>query len=288
MSAEAFREALVVPHDRIIVAYDGMEWEDEAIYDEHGDITGLAEGIMTTAEEVGPHTGMGKTNSAHVKLGASHAIDTLAELGQFTMLDSKFHDIPRTVGLSVKAAAAASASLVTVHASGGLEMLQYAVKGAEAGRAEIKDVFRRQSLDRIGGVLGITVLTSLEDEAISIFGIDPNDEEGIQKKVLEFAGYALEAGLTGIVCAPLEARAVRANSNFDGLLVVTPGITPAYAKKEGDQKRTTTAREAINEGADLIVVGSAINKAEDYDMTKAEAAQEVAAEIAEGLSGRSE
>lgn len=269
MSAEAFRAELLVPGDRIITAYDGMDWS----------------AIVDTAREVGPFTGHGKTNSAQVRPGADFAVNALADAGQLAMLDFKFHDIPRTVEFSVREATMAGGSLITVHASGGQAMLEAAVKGAEAGREAITDPFKKRSLPVIGGVLGITVLTSLNgQDCESIFGIPTDDEEGIQKKVIQFAHMALDAGLTGIVCSPLEARAVRNNSNFDSLLVVTPGITPKFAIKEGDQSRSTTAKQAIGEGADLVVVGSAINKAADYGMTKAEASQAIGEEVKEGLA----
>ena len=268
MSLE-FRNSLVLPTDRTIVAYDGMNWSQ----------------ILETAEEVGPLTGLGKTNSAHVRLGADYAVDQLAATGQFTMLDFKFHDIPKTVELSVKEATLAGGSLITVHASGGAAMLAAAVKGAQEGRKEMRDVFKRQSVERLGLILGITVLTSLDaDDCESIFGIPRDDSDGIKKKVIEFAHIALDAGVDGIVCSPLEAKAVRANSNFDDLLVVTPGITPAFATTAEDQARTTTAADAMRDGADLVVVGRGINKAKDYGLSKAEAAQAVGDEIKEGLA----
>ncbi|MCA9337415.1 orotidine-5'-phosphate decarboxylase [Candidatus Saccharibacteria bacterium] len=271
MTGSEFREQLTEASDRIIVAYDGMEWDQ----------------IMATAEEVGPYTGLGKTNSAHVRPGADFAVDQLGSTGQFTMLDSKFHDIPRTVELSVREATLAGASLVTVHAGGGQAMLEAAVKGAEEGRNDQRDAFKRQASGRLGGVLGITVLTSLDaEDCFSIFGIPKEDEDGIKKKVVEFTHMALDAGLTGIVCSPLETEAIRANSNFDSLLVVNPGITPDHAKKEGDQKRTTNATQAIEAGADFVVVGGGINKAADYGITKAEAAQKISAEVEKGLTNR--
>jgi orotidine-5'-phosphate decarboxylase len=201
------------------------------------------------------------------------------------MLDYKFYDIPQTVELSVKEATMAGGSLITVHASGGQKMLEAAVKGAEEERKEIVNPFMRRSLPLIGDVLGITVLTSLDaTDCESIFGIPQSDEQGIQKKVIQFAHMALDAGLTGIVCSPLEARAIHENSNFDSLLVVTPGITPEFATKAEDQARTNTARRAMNDGVDLVVVGRGINKAADYNLTKAQAAQAIAEEIKEGLA----
>lgn len=268
MSANTFREGLNTPGSHIITAYDGMGWE----------------GIIQTAQDVGSHTGLGKTNSAQVRPGADYVVDTLAEQGQLAMLDFKFHDIPQTVELSVREATMAGGSLITVHAGGGVKMLEAAARGAEQGRNDIKDPFKKALANQLGGVLGITVLTSLDaTDCESIFGIPKDEEDGIKKKVIQFAHFALDAGLDGIVCSPLEARAVRDNSNFDGLLVVTPGITPEFATKAEDQARTTTARDAMNFGADLVVVGRAINKSSDYGMTKAEAAQAIGEEIKTGL-----
>ncbi len=266
MSAEILRQQIKDPSDRIIVAYDGLGWPE----------------IIETANEVGQFTGYGKTNSAHVRSGADHAVSKLTEAGMLTMLDSKFHDIPQTVGLSVREATLSGASLITVHASGGLAMLKAAKEGRVKGLEDQKDVFKRALSDNLGHILGITVLTSLDsNDCYSIFGIDPTDEDGIKKKVVQFANMALEAGITGVVCSPLEARAIRANANLDPLLVVTPGITPSYAVTAGDQKRTSSPVDAINEGVDLIVVGRGIIKARDYGLNRVQAAQEIALEIAE-------
>lgn len=268
MSANDFRERLVVPGDRVISALDNMSWEQ----------------AISQVEEIGSHIGMAKSNSLHQRKGANFAVSTFAENGLLTMLDSKYHDIPETVEGHLREATLTGASLITVHAAGGAKMLEAAVAGREKGREITNNVFRQAAIDRIGNVLGITVLTSLdEDDCESIFGIPVEDKDGIKKKVVQFANMALDAGLDGIVCSSLELEAIRSNSNFDSLLTVVPGITPVFAKKAGDQKRTTNAREAINAGADMVVIGRAINKASDYGMTKAEAAQAVAEEIKEGL-----
>lgn len=268
MSVNVYREQLVEPGDRVIAALDNMGW-DEAI---------------TQVTEIGAYIGMGKTNSLHQRLGSDHAVGTLAENGLYTMLDGKFHDIPETVEGHVREVTLSGASLITVHASGSVKMLEAAIRGRDKGRELTRNVFKQAAASKIGGVLGITVLTSLDgDDCESIFGIPKNDEDGIKKKVIQFAHMALDAGLDGIVCSSLELEAIRSNSNFDSLLTVVPGITPDFAKKADDQKRTTNAREAINSGADLIVVGRAINKAGDYGMTKATAAQAVAEEVKQGL-----
>lgn len=259
--ANIYREQLQVPGDRVISALDNMSWEE----------------ATAQAQEIGQYIGIAKTNSLHQRLGTDHAVATLADNGLYTFIDGKYHDIPETVEGHVREATQSGATLITVHASGGVKMLEAAVKGRDAGRDLIVNPFKRAAMDRIGGVLGITVLTSLKDECVSIYG----DEA--EKKVVEFAHYALEAGLDGIVCSVKELRAIRANSNFDNLLAVVPGITPKHAKKAEDQQRTGTPAEAIELGADLIVIGRGINKAADYGMSKAEAAQAVAAEVEEAL-----
>ncbi len=270
MSAEIFRRELSKPSDRIIVAYDDMEWPS----------------IVATAEEIGLYTGLGKTNSAHVRVGSDLAVYRLARAGQMTMLDSKFHDTPPTVSRSVREATLSWSSLITVHASGGPKMLEAAVQGAHEGRNQLNDRFGKWPKELFGHVLGITVLTSLDAvDCESIYGIPKEDKDGIKKKVIDFAHMAADAGLIGIVCSPLEARAVRANSKFDSLLVVTPGLTPEFALQADDQKRSTSVKQAANDGVDMFVVGRAINQAGLYNMSRIEAVKAVAEEIKEGMEG---
>jgi orotidine-5'-phosphate decarboxylase len=263
MSAEAFRGTIEQPSDRVIVALDNMDW----------DVAGAVMG------EVGPHVGMAKANSIAQKYGWEHAVDTIANLGAFTMADTKFHDIPKTVELQVQEVTEVGASLITVHASGGEEMLQAAVAGSQEGKTYIESglanklKFGPKNFPRLGGVLGITVLTSLDNEDCqSIYGSDS------QTKVLEFAKMAEAAGVDGIVCSGEELKAVRSDESLDGLLTVVPGITPEWAKKAGDQKRIVTPSEAVQSGADYIVVGRAITRPPE-DISRVEAAQRIAEEL---------
>ncbi len=273
MAENLYRNQLLIPGDRVISAFDNMSW---------------GEAVMQ-AEEIGPHIGFVKSNSLHQREGTDDAVDTFAALGLLTFIDGKYHDIPETVRNHLREVTQSGAALITVHAYGGAEMLEAAVQGADEGREQIRDVFKRASVEKIGGVLGITVLTSLDsDDCVSIFGTDKEDVDGKKKKVIQFANMALEAGLDGIVCSADEVDAVRANSNFDGLLTVVPGITPPFAKKASDQKATGTPTDAINRGADLIVVGRGISQAQNYGLTKAEAAAAIADEIGQALRGGNE
>ena len=273
MQENIYRAQLEVPGDRVISAFDNMTWHAAA----------------AQAEEIGPHIGYAKTNALHQRKGTDHAVQTVADYGLLDFVDGKYHDIPETVESHLREVTQSGAALVTVHAAGNVPMLKAAVKGRNEGQDLVKNPFMRSSINRIGGILGITVLTSLDfDDCVSIFGIDEEDKDAKKKKVIQFANMALEAELDGIVCSAVEVDAIRANSNFDTLLTVVPGITPPFAKKAEDQKATGTPTDAINRGADLIVVGRGINKASDYGMTKAEAAKAIADEIGSALKGGNE
>lgn len=152
-------------------------------------------------------------------------------------------------------------------------MLEYAVKARNM-------VFNNQPKaawnDQLGGILGITVLTSIDDDCVSIYGDEP------EVKVVQFAHMAQEAGIDGIVCSGKELRAIRAISALDDLITVVPGITPEWAKKPGDQKRVVTPAMAVDNGADFIVVGRAITQP-PVGISKQEAAHRIVTELTEAL-----
>lgn len=254
----AGRDDIQAPSDRVIVALDNMTWDK----------------ATAIIEETAPYTGMAKANSLAQRFGWEHAIQTIASLGVLTMADTKFHDIPETVRLQVKEVTECGASLITVHASGGSAMLEGALAGRDEGRERLwLAPFKNIIPGRLGRILGITVLTSLDaEDSISIYGDEP------EEKVLQYAHMALDAGIDGIVCSGKELRAIRAVSAFDGLITVVPGITPEWAKKAGDQKRVVTPAEAVREGADYIVVGRAITQPPE-GIGYAEAAQRIADEL---------
>lgn len=261
MSTNAYRQAIEVPSDRLIVALDGMNWEQ-------------AEGVM---QEVGPYVGMAKANSIANKYGWKHAVETIADLGAFTMADPKFNDIPATMRLHLQEVTDVGPALITVHASNSTAALRAAVEGRDQALDAMVNPFLRAAKRRLGGVLGITVLTSIgDDECVSIYGEAP------EKKVITFAHNALDAGLDGIVCSAKELKAIRKISALDSLITVVPGITPEWATPPGDQKRIATPSQAIGDGADFLVVGRAITQPPE-GISRAEAAQRIAAEIKEAL-----
>jgi orotidine-5'-phosphate decarboxylase len=172
--------------------------------------------------------------------GPSIVRDLVAS-GRRIFLDLKLHDIPTTVALAVKSAAELGVHMLTVHASGGTAMLRAATEAA-AGRINI---------------LAVTVLTSLNDEDMREIGISGR----VSDQVLRMAALAQSAGCQGIVTSPRESLTVR-KSLGEGFAIVTPGIRPAGADAN-DQQRTATPEQAISNGASHIVVGRPITHAHD-------------------------
>jgi orotidine-5'-phosphate decarboxylase len=156
-------------------------------------------------------------------------------------LDLKLHDIPNTVGKAVEAAGQLGVRMLTLHLSGGSEMIRAAVA------ARSKDML----------LLGVTVLTSSTDETQAETGIAGNTTD----QVLRLANLGVAAGIDGLVASPQEARRLRAEFG-NKIKIVTPGIRPT-GSDAGDQKRFTTPREAIDSGADYLVIGRPITGAAD-------------------------
>jgi orotidine-5'-phosphate decarboxylase len=176
-------------------------------------------------------------------------LSKLEEHGKKVFLDLKFHDIPNTVKNAASAAAKKGVFMMNFHCVGGKRMLEAAVKGSEEACAA--------SGKKSPILLGVTVLTSMNDSDLSEVGI----EGPVEKRVLSFAGIARAAGLNGVVASAKEAQLIKKDIGKD-FIVVTPGVRPLWAE-EGDQKRVLTPKQAIAEGADYIVVGRPIIEADD-------------------------
>ncbi|MFQ5801756.1 MAG: orotidine-5'-phosphate decarboxylase [Candidatus Methylomirabilales bacterium] len=171
------------------------------------------------------------------------------ERGGRVFLDLKFHDIPQTVAAAAAKAVDWGVFMLNVHVSGGSEMMRAAAE-AVAEKAESLGIERPR-------VLGVTVLTSLAQADLQTLGI----ERSVEEHVLSLAGQAKDAGLDGVVASPREAAVIRRNLGPD-LLLVTPGIRPTGADTD-DQRRIATARDALQAGADYIVIGRPILRAAD-------------------------
>lgn len=154
-------------------------------------------------------------------------------------LDLKLHDIPTTVARAVAALRPLAPSLLTLHATGGRAMLE----AANAEKATTR-------------TLAVTVLTSLSDDALAEIGL-PKSADAVPM----LAALARDAGCDGVICAPTDVAAVRAACPAP-FLIVTPGVRPTGADVN-DQARTLTPREAIDAGADRLVIGRPITRAPD-------------------------
>lgn len=186
----------------------------------------------------------------------------LINSGRKVFLDLKYHDIPNTVAAAVNQAAQLGVSLLTVHASGGMNMLRAA---AEAAREFGNRTIRSNSPQ----ILAVTVLTSLDEPSLNQTGVGGK----ILDQVARLASMALGAGCSGVVSSAQEVRTLRAKLG-DDFLAVTPGVRPTGAD-HGDQARVVTPAEAIAAGATHIVVGRPITAAAD----PAAAAQTIQSEI---------
>ena len=176
-------------------------------------------------------------------------ITRIHDWGGRVFLDLKFHDIPQTVAGAVVKAVEWGVFLVDCHVAGGREMMRAAAEAA-AEKAEALGIERPR-------LLGVTVLTSLAQGDLQTLGIG----RGVEEQVLSLAGLAKAAGLDGVVASPHEAQAIRRQFGRD-LLLVTPGIRPPAAGPD-DQRRIATARDAMEAGADYVVVGRPILNAAD-------------------------
>lgn len=172
----------------------------------------------------------------------------LLDSGVRIFLDLKFHDIPATVAGSVRAATGLGVRMMTLHASGGLDMM----RAAAAEAAETAEALRIERPI----LVGVTVLTSLSRDDLSF--VMPVDGP-ISDLVLKLAERAQEAGLDGIVASVEEAPDIKKRFGTE-FIVVTPGIRPAGAESE-DQKRVATPRRAAEAGSDYLVVGRPIIRA---------------------------
>ena len=172
------------------------------------------------------------------------AVALVHDSGAKVFLDLKFHDIPNTVAHAVRSAATLGVFMVNIHALGGSEMMMRAVEAARESEKKPK-------------LLGVTVLTSMDQSSIGEIGI----EKKIEEEVVSLARLGKESGLDGVIASPNETGLIRKNLGKD-FIIVTPGIRPAGAEK-GDQKRVMTPKAAVTAGADYIVVGRPIIETKD-------------------------
>ena len=160
----------------------------------------------------------------------------IAATGAKGFLDLKLHDIPNTVARAVESASDLGVQMLTIHLGGGSEMIRAAVAS------------RKNNMS----ILGVTVLTSTDEKTLREVGV----RSTIEECVLQLAKLGVEAGIDGLVASAHEIKSLRAE--FGGKIkIVVPGIRPSWAET-GDQKRVMTPREALEAGADYLVIGRPI------------------------------
>jgi orotidine-5'-phosphate decarboxylase len=208
-----------------------------------------ADAALKLVEQLAPVAGGFKIGSELFTAAGPDIVRRVRERGALVFLDLKFHDIPNTVAKAVAAAVQLDVQMLTVHTSGGLEMLKAAEQSAE------ESAWRAGRTPPL--VLGVTVLTSLDSGALKDIGLDAN----VDYQVRRLATVAVKAGLRGLVCSPLEVAKLRP-AVPPNMQLVTPGVRTG-AEKADDQKRTLTPREAMVAGASWLVIGRPIYAAEN-------------------------
>ncbi len=214
--------------DRLIVALDLVE----------------AKKAVQLAELLSPYVTTFKVGWQLFLSGGQKIVEALREKGEI-FLDLKLYDIPFQISKAVEVLSRLDLRFLTISLFGGSQMVKEAVKAAE------NFSFNRLLL------LGVTILTSLEEADLRSMGIKNSTEES----VLRLAKIGIEAGLKGLVASPREARIIK-NNLAPGVIVVTPGLR-LTGEKHSDQKRVSTVHEALEAGADFLVVGRPITAAPD-------------------------
>jgi orotidine-5'-phosphate decarboxylase len=222
------------PSDRIIIALDYPELDP----------------ALRMAELIGSRVGMLKVGLELFNSAGPPAIAALRQRGARIFYDSKFLDIRNTVSGAAAAAARMGVSMLNVHALGGAAMMAAAREAAR--KAAVEAGFPAPL------VIGVTILTSLGDREVQQeLGLPSTASEA----ALRLATLAKEAGLDGVVASVREVPSIKRACGKE-FLTVTPGIRPTWAAV-GDQARVATPREALEAGADLLVIGRPITRADD-------------------------
>ncbi|EIJ69518.1 orotidine-5'-phosphate decarboxylase [Pasteurella bettyae] len=216
-------------NNKIIVALD-YETEHEALY---------------LVDQIDPSLCRVKVGKEMFTTLGTTFVKQLQTRGFDVFLDLKFHDIPNTVARAVRSAADLGVWMVDLHAIGGLRMME-----------EAKKILEPYGQDA-PLLIGVTVLTSMEDLDLLQIGINASPME----QVIRLAHLTQRAGLDGVVCSPQEVEILRSHLGKDFKLV-TPGIRPS-GSDFGDQRRVMTPTDAIKSGSDYLVIGRPITQADN-------------------------
>ncbi len=214
---------------------------------------------LEIARQTKPHVGGLKIGLEFITALGPDGVRAIVAQGLPVFADVKFHDIPNTVAGASKAIASLGVSIFNIHVSGGEAMMRAAVEAASTVIPSPK-------------IIGVTVLTSLDDGALDTVG----QRGPALEQVTRLAKLARSCGLDGVVCSPQEIELVRSACGPE-FLIVTPGVRPAGADL-ADQRRVLTPVEAAQAGADILVIGRPITDAAN----PGQAAQAIAASLSLG------
>ena len=200
------------------------------------------ERAQAIAKRVAKHVGGIKLGLEFFAANGRSGVHEMAKLHFPIFLDLKLHDIPNTVAKAVQALRPLAPAILTVHAAGGRAMMEDAKAAAPSGTK----------------VVAVTVLTSLDEVDLAAAGVTGNPHD----QVMRLTAAAREAGLDGVVCSGNEVKA--AHKLWPNGFFVVPGVRPADGKPS-DQKRVVTPRQALDNGASILIIGRPITQADDPD-----------------------
>ena len=172
-----------------------------------------------------------------------NGIKQIEELGLPLFIDLKFYDIPNTVTSALKNILEINPMFTTIHCTGGRKMMTECMK-------------LKNEMGSKTNIIGVTMLTSFDDQTIKEIGFNTSVTDTID----QVASLANECSLDGLVCSPLEAQKLK--NSFPALQLIVPGIRNS-SEQTNDQKRTLSAKEAIDNGADILVIGRPITEASE-------------------------
>jgi orotidine-5'-phosphate decarboxylase len=224
------------------------------------DTTDVAE-AYALAQAVSPHVGAIKLGLEYFVANGAAGVHVFQPLQLPIFLDLKFHDIPNTVAKAIEATAGIHSFMMTVHTSGGRAMLQAAID-ASMRVAEMTGKARPY-------IVGVTTLTSMDQDDLMMTGV----RDTVPDHVKRLADLAQSAQLDGVVCSSYEIEMLRREVGGEFLLIV-PGIRPEGSDHQ-DQKRVMTPVQALQKGADFLVIGRPITRSH----TPSDAARAIATSL---------
>lgn len=202
------------------------------------DFTNLQESINFT-NKIKNHIGGIKLGLEFFTKNGPNGVEKIKKIGLPIFLDLKFHDIPNTVKQSIKNVLDLSPDYITVHLSGGYQMIK-----------ELNDIKRKTK------IIGVSMLTSLDDKDLKNMGVN----FGKQNFINNLVKIGVKAGIDGIVCSPKEVEYLK--KSYKNLIFVTPGIRLPSENKD-DQKRVESPKFAVKAGSDILVIGRSITKSKN-------------------------